>query len=199
MSLFTYFFADCEFDGPTPGINSMVSFGCVAHREDGKEIDKFERNLLPLDGAVTDARTMRWWSTQPDAWSYTQTNQVPAKSAMEDLVNWVRDLPGNVLFCAAPLMGDGIWLDWYLKKFTDYRITMPQSNRPLFVGDGLDIMSYVQAVLGLAHTPIMKDLPTYLLTGVNHNHFAIDDARGHAKVFFNARRARTKQLPAFVP
>ncbi len=192
MNTLTYLFSDCEFDGPVPGENSMISFGCVAYDEGGAEIGSFESNLLPLEGAVRDARTMRWWDAEPEAWTATQSNQVQPEAAMRDLVAWVRALPGDVLFCAAPLMAEGLWLDYYLAKFTDCRVAMPFTDDPLFAGDGLDVMSYVQAVLGLARTPIRTELPPELLKGVNHTHLAIDDARGHAAVFFNARRIRDK-------
>ena len=191
MSKLTYFFSDAEFDGPVPGENSMISFGCAAYDEGGAEIGSFERNLLPLEGAVRHPSTMSWWETEPEAWAATQTNQVPPEAAIKDLVDWVRALPGDVLFCAAPLIAEGLWFDHYLVKFTDYRVAMPFTDDPLFVGDGLDVMSYAQAVLGWARTPIRKELPPKLLEGVNHTHLAIDDARGHAAVFFNARRFKT--------
>ena len=196
MTTFTYCFVDAEFDGPVPGANSMLSFACAAYSEDGIEIAEFVRSLYPLEGATQDSRTMGWWKTEPEAWAATQTDQVSPDVAMTAFTRWVRRLPGDVIFAAAPLMGDGLWLDFYLQKFTQDRIAMPFGDDPLFVGDGLDVMSYVQAVLGLARTPIRKELPPELLNGVNHTHLPLDDARGHAAVFFNARRkAREKSAP----
>jgi hypothetical protein len=89
-------------------------------------------------------------------------------------------------------MGDGLWLDFYLQKFTQDRIAMPFGDSPLFVGDGLGIMSYVQAVLGLPRTPIRKELPPALLKGVNHTHLPLGDARGHAAVFLTHGAWRAK-------
>lgn len=188
MTTLTYCFVDAEFDGPVPGTNSMLSFACAAFNEEGIEVDTFAHSLFPLDGAAQDPRTMAWWKTEPDAWAATQTDQVPPREAMTAFTTWVRALSGNVVFAAAPLMGDGLWLDYYLQKFTQDRIAMPFSDDPLFIGDGLDVMSYVQAALRLPHPPIAAELPPELLTGVNHTHLPLDDARGHANVFFNTRR-----------
>jgi hypothetical protein len=68
----------CEFDGPTPGINSMLSFGSAAVSTDGAALGEFEAVLEPLDGAVRDEATMAFRTRHPQAWAAATENPEPA-------------------------------------------------------------------------------------------------------------------------
>ena len=45
--MITYVVIDAEFDGPLPGINSMISLGAVAINKNGDTLGDFEINILP--------------------------------------------------------------------------------------------------------------------------------------------------------
>ena len=43
-----YVVIDVEFDGPQPGLNSMISLGAVAINKNGDNFGDFEINLAPV-------------------------------------------------------------------------------------------------------------------------------------------------------
>ena len=184
-----YCFVDIEVDGPAPGANSMLALGAVAFDEDGRELDAFEVNLETLEGASGAEDVMRWWRTQPDAWTHVRRDAVPPAKGMGSCLSWLESLGPELALAAHPLLFDGIWLDWYLRRFCDaaafggpFRVRCP------FVGAGVDVPSYVQAALNLEYFRVRPDYPPDLLGDVPHTHKPIDDARGHAALYFSARR-----------
>ena len=56
-----YVSTDIEADGPIPGPNSMLSFASAAFLADGTQLSTFTANLVLLDGASGDPKTMTWW------------------------------------------------------------------------------------------------------------------------------------------
>ena len=64
-----YVSTDIETDGPSPGHYSMLSFASVAFSFDRTIHSSFERNLDLLPGATQHPDTMRFWKTQPEAWT----------------------------------------------------------------------------------------------------------------------------------
>ena len=191
MRSLVYCFLDIETDGPQFPQSSMLGFACVAYDEDGIAIGTFGRNLVPLPGTAPDPHTLAWWRTQPEAWAHITSHQRPASEAMLEYVSWLQGLDGEPVLAAHPLMFDGIWIDGYLQKFTELRAFGDRGTSP-FVGAGIDIPSYVQAALGL---PYFRTRPSYsaeLLGSFVHSHKPIDDAHGHAALYFNARQIRRK-------
>jgi hypothetical protein len=185
----TYCFLDIEVDGPDPGRHSMLGFGCAAYDEDGREIGNFARNLLPLPGAGRSEKTMRFWATQPEAWAFINANQVEPASAMADFVAWTESLPAPRVLCCHPIIFDAFWLDWYLRRFVDQRVLQgPFDVASPFAGAGIDVGSYARAAAGLPPGSGYAHYPTGFTAGINHSHNPLDDARGHAVLFFNARR-----------
>lgn len=183
---FTYCFLDIEVDGPDPGQHSMLSFGCVAYDEAEREIGSFAHNLLPLPGAGRSAQTMRFWATQPEAWAFVNTDQVEPAAAMADFIAWTAGLPAPRVLCCHPVIFDAVWLDWYLRRFVDQRVLQgPFDVASPFAGAGIDVGTYARAA---AHLPYDGTYPATLTAGINHSHRPLDDARGHAALFFNARR-----------
>src|SRR5262245_28716557 len=85
----TYFSIDVETDGPIPGPHSMLSLGCVAFDDIGKEISSFGDNLKTLPDAQPDPETAKWWETQPDAWKACRENPGAPIAIMRDFVSWV--------------------------------------------------------------------------------------------------------------
>lgn len=64
-----YFVTDIEADGPDPSRNSMISFGSVALHERNGIVGRFSVNLAPRSDRAPDARTTKWWATQPEAFA----------------------------------------------------------------------------------------------------------------------------------
>ncbi len=191
-----YCFLDIEVDGPTPGENSMLSLGIAAFDESGRELDVFEINLDALDGARGAANVMAWWRTQPEAWAQIRRNTVPPAGGMERCLFWLESLGSELALAAHPLMFDGIWLDWYLRRFCNASVFRgPFRIRCPFVGAGVDVPSYVQAALNLEYLGDRPEYPAEVRGGLLHTHRPVDDARGHAALYFNARRVRSESAP----
>lgn len=185
-----YCFFDIEVDGPVPGPHSLLSLACVCCGGDGAELGTISFNLNALDGAVADPDTMKWWSQQPDIWAQLRQDLIAPAIAMQRLVDWLDAFRSPLVFAAHPLILDGLWLDWYLREFTDRRVFRgPFSGSPLFVGAGIDIPSFVQAALGLDYFLKRPDYPASWLGNVEHTHLPVDDARGHANLFFFAKNS----------
>lgn len=185
----TYCFLDVEVDGPTPGANSMLGFGLAAFDEDERELDVFEINLETLECASGAGDSMRWWATQPEAWAHVRRDTVPPAEGTERCLHWLERFGPDVALAAHPLLFDGLWLDWYFRKFCAAAVfSGPFRIRCPFVGAGIDVPSYVQAALNMEYFKARPDYRPGLLGDVPHTHKPIDDARGHAALYFNARR-----------
>ena len=188
-------FLDIEVDGPPPGENSMLSLGFAAFDEDEHEVGGFEINFETLEDACGAANVMRWWRTQPEAWAHIRRDPVPPAVGMERCIDWLEGLGPELALAAHPLLMDGIWLDWYLRRFCNAAVFRgPFHVRCPFVGAGVDVPSYVQAALQMEYFTARPDYPPELLRDVPHTHKPIDDARGHAALYFSARRrVRTRE------
>jgi hypothetical protein len=90
-----YVSTDVEADGPIPGPHSMLSFGSAAYLADKTLLGTFEANLEALPGASGHPETMRWWSSQPEAWAICRRNLRPPETAMRQYVAWLKRLPGK--------------------------------------------------------------------------------------------------------
>ena len=189
MAVSTYCFLDVEVDGPTPGANSMLGLGFAAFDEDGNELDVFEVHLETLEGASGAEEVMRWWRAHPEAWSHVRRDAVPPADGTGRCLAWLEGLGTDLVLAAHPLLFDAIWLDWYFRRFCDaaafrgpFRVRCP------FVGAGIDVPSYVQAALNMDYFRARPNYPPELLGNGPHAHRPIDDARGHAALYFNVRR-----------
>lgn len=144
-----YVVTDCEFDGPTPGANSMLSFGSVAVSTSGTILGEFEAVLEPLDGAARDVDTMAFWHRHPAAWAAATENPQPAAAVIARFVNWVASLAGEPIFTAHPLALDGPWFDHYLRRFTGRALLEgPWVPDRLFRHPPLCLMSFVAGKTG---------------------------------------------------
>ena len=159
-----------------------------------------------MDGASTEERTTALTSARahrprrcPDAalarYSDIRRDPVPPAVAMESCLDWLEGLGPELALAAHPLLMDGIWLDWYLRRFCNAAVfSGPFRIRCPFVSTGVDVPSYVQAALKMEYFTARPDYPPELLRDVPHTHKPIDDARGHAARYFRAQRyARTRQ------
>lgn len=188
----TYVVTDIETDGPWPGPNSMRSFASVAITADGTEHGVFEAVLEPLPGAAPNPDTYAWFQTQPEAWAAATENPQPIATVVENFVAWVRDLPERRMFAASPIAFDGLWIDYYLRRFTNYGLAQgPYEPDILFTGPGLCLRSYAAAITGHPVADVSPStLPSEWLGDVPHTHRAIDDARGYANLLIELFRRR---------
>lgn len=187
-----YVVTDCEFDGPEPGRHSMLSFGSVALSESGSVLGEFEAVLEPLDGAEQDAQTMAFWHQHPEAWTAATTDPEPAEEVIQRFVAWIRSFDAEPIFAAHPVALDGLWLDYYLKRFTQRPLLEgPWIPDRLFRHPPLCIMSMVAGSTGRGQWECdVQFYPQEWLGSVAHTHRAIDDARGYSNLlrFFTTGR-----------
>lgn len=187
-----YVVVDIETDGPDPGGNSMLSFGAVASHAEGPPVACFSVNLSPLPGASPEPRTLAWWRSEPEAWAAATRDPVPAATAMTRFAEWLRALPQRPVFAAYPLVFDGTWIDWYLRRFTGLRLCKgPYNGEALFEGTAIDMPSLAMGALGLeAAETLRKPFPEAWLGGHAHSHGALDDALGYAVLLQHLLRHR---------
>ena len=175
-----YISVDIESDGPIPGPNSMLSFGAAAFQPDGKIISTFEANLELLEGAAGNPETMKWWSTQPEAWKIARENLQDPKVAIPNFVNWIEKLPGKPVFVAYPLAYDFMFCYWYMMKFV---------GRSPFSHSGLDIKTMAMCLMKTEYrASTKKNMPKRWFTKSPHTHQAIDDAKEQGELFCNMLR-----------
>jgi hypothetical protein len=181
---FCYVVTDVETDGPEPGQNSMRSFASVAMDHTGTFIDQFEGCLAPLDGAAPDPGTLAWLQSQPEVWEDATRNPTQPRTVMVDYVAWLRALSMQAVFVANPLTFDGLWVDWYLRRFVNCRLLCgPYGGKRLFLGAGIDLPSLVMGTTGWSYAQCRRErYPLSWLDGHRHTHRAIDDAMGYANV-----------------
>lgn len=169
---------DVETDGPIPGRNSMLSFGCYAFKEDGTEIGTFERNLYQMSFSAPDIKTMEWWKTQPEAWKACRTNLVDPRVAVYDFVKWLKGLPGKPVFVGYPALFDQMFIHWYCVYYAQ--------EDPLGFS-GIDIKSYAACLLKIPYrNATKKHMPKRWFIGTpKHDHTALQDAKGQGILFLN--------------
>jgi hypothetical protein len=176
-----YVSTDIESDGPIPGPNSMLSFASTAFRDDKSLVSTFAANLDLLPGATGDAKTMQWWSTQPDAWAATRRDCRPPAVVMPEYVAWLKALPGKPVFVAYPAAYDFMFVYWYMIRF---------AGESPFSHSALDIKSLVMAALGTEYRESTKrNMPRGWFEDKPHSHVALDDAIGQGVLFCNALAA----------
>ncbi len=172
-----YVSTDIETDGPTPGLNSMLSLGSAAYSRDKRLIDSFSVNLETLPGSQPHPVTQRWWQTQPEAWAACRVEPQPAQQAMARYRRWLADLSGTPVFVAYPATFDFAFVSYYLMRFS--------GDNP-FGFAGLDIRSYAMALSGLAFSETTRrQLPARLFDDLPHTHIALDDAKEQGTLFCN--------------
>lgn len=185
-----YVVTDIEVDGPWPGPNSMRSFASVAVTADGTEHGVFEAVLEPLPGAAPNPDTYAWFQAQPEAWAAATKDPRPAEAVIAAYTAWLRGLPGPRMFAASPIAFDGGWIDYYLRRFSRYGVVQgPYEDDRVFDGPGLCIRSYAAAVTGRPVADVAPaTLPVEWFGDIEHNHQAVDDARGYAHLLVELMR-----------
>lgn len=183
-----YFSVDVETDGPIPGPNSMLSFGCVALLPDGTEAGDFSANLRTLLGAEPDPETMKWWETQPDAWAAHRKDLQPVTRAMNAFVGWVERFQDKgympVMVCM-PSGFDFLFMYWYMVNF---------SNGSPFSFSCIDMRTYVMALRKVGYKKTSKRYwpKRWFPEGLPHTHVALDDAREQGLTFISMLQESSK-------
>ena len=180
-----YIVTDGEFDGPTPSQHSMLAFASVAVTMSRGIVGEFETVLERLEGATQDPGTMNFWKENPEAYAASTLDPQPAAKEMPRFVDWVRSMPGAAIFVSHPLALDGLWIDFYLRRFTGDRLLEGhwKQNR-LFRDAPLCLVSYWSGRTGLSLLERGK-YPAEWLGNQPHTHRAIDDARGYAHLLLH--------------
>lgn len=178
---------DVEVNGPIPGPYSMLSIGSAAYTSDKKLFGTFYANLELLPDAQEDPDTMRWWSTQPEAWAACRLDPKPPEMVMAQYVKWVSDLPGKPVFVGYPAGFDFLFCYWYMIKFV---------GRSPFSFSALDIKTYTMAVLKCGFKESTKsNMPKRWFEGLPpHTHNALDDAKEQGLLFLNILNENIKPL-----
>lgn len=165
----------------------MRSFPSVAVTASGDALGSYEAVLESLPGAAPNPDTYAWFQYQPEAWAAATTDPQPVPAVMADYTSWVRSLPEPRMFAAHPVAFDGAWIDYYLRRFTPYGLTQgPYEADVLFTQGGMCIRSYAAGATSRPVAEISsRSLPPEWFGNIEHNHQAIDDARGYANLLIH--------------
>lgn len=188
-----YVSIDVEADGPSPGLNNLMSVGCAAFDIDKRLIGTFSRNISPLPDCKSDERTMsEFWDKNRVAWFEATTNAIDAKIAMEEFAAWLDTLPQligqttkNYIFVGYPAVYDFKWIDYYCNRFL--------GHNPFSFSRAIDVKSYAWAVLGGDFIGTSKrKFPKEWFDDYPHTHVALDDAIEQGRMFINMVRWQQK-------
>ena len=183
--MITYVVIDVEFDGPLPGINSMISLGAVAVSKNWDELGDLEINISPLENSHPDPITMDWFYKEaPEALEYCRNNTLSPSDAMNKFGDWLLELPSPRIMAAHPAPIDFMWVNWYILKFLHNRLDKYPFHMPFFHNmPAFDIKTYASAVLEMDYSAISREnYPKVLHNNDKHTHKAIDDAREYSKL-----------------
>jgi hypothetical protein len=181
-----YVSLDIEADGPCPGLFSMLSFGMAAFTIEKFLVGTFTRNLIPIDGAREDERTMTWWATPQNAEAYRKSReaQVDPGVAMRECRDWLESMKqhGRPIICGAPSGFDFTFLYYYFQR--------ELGESPVGFAS-LDLRSYAAAVLKRQYRQVGKNSfpPEWIDDGLPHTHVALDDAVEQGCILINMLRA----------
>src|SRR5262249_3069797 len=155
-------------DGPIPGVNSMLSLGSAAYLADKTLVGTFTANLETLQDAKADSRTIEWWRSQPEAWAACRENPQPPAIVFPQYVEWLKALPGKLVFVGYPAAFDFMFVYWYLIRF---------AGESPFSHSALDIKTYAMALLRKPYRESVKrNMPKRWFDPLPHTHRALDDA-----------------------
>lgn len=185
-----YFSVDIEADGPIPGEYSMLSLGAAAFLIDdsgARIVGTWSSNLEPLSTAKQDDDTMKWWSTQTEAWEIVQKDREDPANSIKRFVEWVKGLcletGTKPVFVAYPAGFDFTFVYWYTIKF---------AGECPFSFSSLDMKSYAMAKLGTKfRETTKKTMPDEWFKHENKRpHVALEDAIEQGWTFVEMMKAR---------
>ncbi|MGH7729143.1 MAG: exonuclease [Vulcanimicrobiaceae bacterium] len=149
-------------------------------------VGTFTRNLVELDDAGSDERTMTWWATPENAPAYAlaRIDPVSPRAAMVDCKGWLDEMRrfGKPIVVGAPTGFDFTFMYYYFQRFL--------GESPIGFAS-LDLRSYAAAVLRRPYRHVGKRQypPEWLDEGLPHTHVALDDAVEQGCILINMMRA----------
>lgn len=175
-----FFSVDCEFSGPIPGPNYMMSLGSVAFSLDQGVLGKFAVNFVPLPGATMDPKTQKFWDRNPEAYEATKYTQVDPVEGMKQYNAHIMSVLQKhakqaqaPIFIEYPGAADFMWVFWYFHKFLR---ACPFSHSSF---------SLKTAACVIMQEPFRRstkaNMPRrWFNENLKHTHLALDDALGQA-------------------
>jgi ribonuclease T len=162
---------DIEASGPSPSIGSLLSIGACLVADPSVD---FYVELKPIEGQVWDdhAETVHDLSRE-----HLETNGLEPAIAMERFASWVEDVKGKG---RAVFVGFNAPFDWMFVADYLWRYV----GRNPFGVSALDLKSYFMGRNAIAEWQQTRraDVDRALGFDPDHNHHALDDAKGQARI-----------------
>lgn len=180
-----YISIDVESDGPTPGVNNLLSVGAVAFYNQEPQ-ETFEANLDLLPYCAPNETTMRdfWNKNEKHKALYQQTRENTvghikfAQMFVDFCERQVVNSKHHVVFVAAPASYDHKWIDYELQTFYRYN--------PFGHSQCLDMRSVVFGRMDLPFYKVGKrQYPKEWFPEQKHTHVAVEDALEQGQMFMN--------------
>lgn len=178
----TFISVDIEASGPTPSVGSLLSIGaCLVSDPDVG----FYVELKPIDEHEWDAHAETIHELSRE---HLTRNGLDPAVAMERFATWVDEVRGGT---SAVFVGFNAPFDW---MFTADYLWRYAGRNPFGVS-ALDLKSYFMGRDGVAQ---WRDTRRVNIDGAlgmepDHNHHALDDARGQARIAEILLRPRQRQ------
>jgi hypothetical protein len=182
-------------DGGDIRRNSLRSLGAMAVAEHGIKLGVCNLNMVTLDGATGDQRTLALFRDHPEAWRASTTDPQRPALAMPAFANWVKSFPGQPVLVGSPLSQTAVWLDYYLRRFTTHSVYHgPYKTEPLFFGPGLDLSTFVMGVTGRHYRESVDFLvPPEWRGNREETHFVRQDVEMQAEILISMLKLRNQR------
>lgn len=168
---------DCEFDGPCPGLYSMVCFGAVHVTEDGIA-DSFYGKMKPLPNAnfVPEALAVSGFS-RVEHMSFPNPNET-----MVLFDKWLSGIKQRTKSKRLFFVSDNNGADW---QFINYYFWLTLNRNPF---------GYSSMNLGCLYKGMVKDTFKNFkyLRDTKHTHHPVDDATGNAEALIKMKKMGLK-------
>jgi DNA polymerase III alpha subunit (gram-positive type) len=173
-----YLSFDIETDGPSPIINSMLSFGICLINEYQVILDELEVNIFEREGCVQNNATMQFWTQNKKAWELCHQNQVSPQEAMEKLARfydkWSKVY--KLIWIAMPVCFDWMFLKSYYSAFS-HPNAIDIGFKATCISTLRDYSIKTKVITNKEYGDIMQSVPSGL------HHRSIDDARVQGFIF----------------
>jgi hypothetical protein len=186
---------EIKADGGDTRKNSIRAMAAVAVTEQAQKISVFEVNMLPLEGSSADKRTLDLYRNHQEAWRTNTTNPQRASLGTAAFAQWVKNLPGQPVLTGWPLSQTAIWLDYYLRRFTQHGVYRgPFLIEPIFFGPGVDMPTLIMGMMGRHYRETPEQLlPPEWFGGLVETHKAKEDAIRQAELLCTLLKFRGGQ------
>ena len=184
-----YLSFDVEADGPDPSHNNMLSLGIYGFTKNKTEVFTWLKNFYPRPNKAPNHECMlNFWSKNPDAWAFVNTNRVDPIDAFVDLAIKLRDLVSfhryRLEWVGFPASYDWQWVNVY---YQDMLLAHPEHN---FGSIGhkatcaSTLWTYCIKFNNLTSTQ-ENDLWNECSEGLKSNHTSLVDAKMQGIIFYN--------------